>query len=82
MTLIALLSAGFILGLAFNVYGLLGTSFLIIPAYFIGSLQLGLFQATASALLSATIFEFGYFCGLISQSRSLRRFALGPNRIR
>jgi hypothetical protein len=81
MTVIALLSAGFILGLAFNVYGLLGLSLLIIPAYFIGSLHLGLLQAAASTLLSATIFELGYFCGLMSQGRSLPRFALDPNRI-
>jgi hypothetical protein len=82
MTLIALLSAGFILGLAFNVYGLLGMSLLIIPVYLIGSLHLGLLQAASSTLLSATIFEFGYFCSIISQSRSPRRFALGPTRIR
>jgi hypothetical protein len=79
MTLVALLSAGFILGLVFNIWGLLGLSLLIIPTYFIGSLHLGLLQAAASALLSVTIFELGYFCGLMSQGRPLRGFASGPN---
>ena len=74
MTLVALLSAGLILGLAFNVYGLLGLSLLIVPVYFVGSLHLGLPQAFASTFQAITIFELAFFCGIMTQNLWLRRF--------
>jgi hypothetical protein len=74
MTLVALLSAGLILGLAFNVYGLLGLSLLIVPVYFVGSLHLGLPQAFASTFQAVTIFELAFFCGVMTQNLWLRRF--------
>lgn len=79
MTLAALLSAGFILGMAFNVYGLLALALVVVPIYFIECLHFGLLQATVWTLLSATAFEFGYFSGFMAQDRFLRRLASGPN---
>jgi len=80
MSYIALIVAGFILGMAINVFGLLGLSLLILPIYFIESLRAGLSQAIASTLLSATIFEVSYLCGVMTRGLSLSALAMGPNR--
>jgi hypothetical protein len=79
MTLLALLSAGFVLGVAFNVYVLLALALLVIPIFFAASLHLGLLQAAVSTLLSVTVFEFGYVSGFMAHDRFLRRFPSGPN---
>jgi hypothetical protein len=55
------LSADFILGLPFGVCGLIALPRSIIPVYFIGPPHLGLLQAAGAALLSATLFRFGFF---------------------
>jgi hypothetical protein len=78
MTFAALVSAGFILGLMFNAYGVLGLSLVVVPVYFAGSLHLGLPQAAAWTLLAAAIFQFGCFCGFAAQDELLRRFASAP----
>jgi hypothetical protein len=79
MTLVALLTAGVILGLAFNVYGLLGLSLLVIPSYFIGSLHFGLLQSVASTLLATTVFELGFLCGIMTQDLAPRSLTSNPN---
>ncbi len=79
MTLLALLSAGFVLGVTFNVYALLALALLVIPIFFAASLHLGLLQAAVSTLLSVTVFEFGYVSGFMAQDRFLRRLPSGPN---
>ena len=75
MTFAALVSAGFILGLAFNVYGVLGLSLVIVPVYFAGSLHLGVPQAAAWTFVAAAIFQFGCFLGFVAQDRLISRFA-------
>jgi len=81
MTLLALLSAGFVLGVAFNVYALLALALLVIPIFFAASLHLGLLQAVVSTLLSLTVFEFGYVSGFMAHDRFLRRLPSGPNSV-
>jgi hypothetical protein len=79
MTLVALLLAGFLLGVTFNVYVLLALVVGVIPTYFVGSLHLGVLQGVVSTLLAVTVFEFGYASGLIVEDRFLRRLPAGPN---
>jgi hypothetical protein len=79
MTLVVLLSAGFTLGLAFNAYGLLGLALCMVPVYFLGSIPHGLLQAVALTFQATSIFELGFFCGIMTQDLSLRRFASGPS---
>ncbi len=77
MTLLALASAGFVLGLAFNAYGLLGLSLVIAPIHFCALLSLGVGEAFISAMCSVAIFQFAYFVGSLAQEPLLRRFASG-----
>ncbi|HEY1945106.1 MAG TPA: hypothetical protein VGH40_23575 [Roseiarcus sp.] len=77
MTLVALASAGFVLGLAFNAYGLLGLSLLIAPVYFFATLGAGVGEAAVCALCSVAMFQFAYFFGSLAQEPLLRRFAAG-----
>ncbi len=77
MTFLALASAGFVLGLAFNAYGLLGLSLLIAPVYFFATLGVGFGEAALWALCAMAIFQFAYFFGSLAQEPLLRRFAAG-----
>ena len=78
MTFVALAAAGFVLGLAFNAFGLLALSLGIAPVYFFASLGAGVTEAAIWALCSAAIFQFAYFAGSLVQEPLLRRFASGP----
>ena len=75
MTFLALASAGFLLGLAFNAYGVLGLSLVIAPIHFFASLSLGVGEALVASICAVAIFQFAYFAGSLAQEPLLRRFA-------
>jgi hypothetical protein len=66
MSLLAILLAGFVLGLAFNAYMALALSLFIIPICLGGALHIGPWQALISTCLCVALLQFGYVSGAVT----------------